>query len=824
MFLIHTLFIFSTIYAISALLAETIFTSPVERKIPIAVRVGLAYFLSLFYFVSAWLFMSIRQAWLLGLVLLGLYIYGKISKGLLNLGQNFIKGLLKEHAKILGVFLLWANLFFLPLHLAQDYGPFTEGGGDVSIYSDVAKRLTDFNLNAAGLEETASFRDKYQGIKNIISRNYSNQYKSMSLELSNPPEANYQSDKLVFGLIKNPIQFTPCAQYAFLSAKTNYPVFFAILAFLYSLILASVWCFFRPFGWFPAILAVLLVGGGYSLVSAFYNMYLLHVLSTAFLTLTLVSILFIRLYSIAGLRTYGLGVAFISMGYIHFLPLIIPLLAITLFQYFYSEATFQKESKEKTRTKLLPQLGYSSAWILFSIFCLSAIFIGFVDSIDHLKSLVDGNLSIASLKEKINPRMGASITVFSERWWVYFFGIASQQHFQPFVIENEFVNLLIPWGIGFGFFALAFGFILILVQFFRIFSTKQKNIKAWHIFWIYLASLFSIIVYSMVTQSSHYMQGKSAQYLVVFVYFLMLLPLMDFSKKEKLTRWRESWKRNPKFLYACVLLCFSVSLWIPRIVYAKRIALHKDRSSIIEPSFFSEAERIKREDKNPFVIFEPRISGDVYFPFQSLAGYRLVPSRHLVLLELSVKGGSRKNDKYISRLPSDFITQKDLPHLWKLTPKKIEGKYKWQGEKLINRTTPDLIFTGHDYQRDFGIKSRSKRTNNLSDSNDKGNFSYLRNGTVMIYLPSGGPFHLEVKIYNRNEADLEDFKLMANEVSRRISLGDFESLSSMEEKGGVITLKFDFSTSTNPRLSLISRYSSEYWFNARLDGKEMVEN
>ena len=72
MFLFQTLFVFIAIYVSSALLAETIFTSKIERKLPTGVRVGLGYFLSLFYFVSAWLFLSIRQAWLFGLILLGL--------------------------------------------------------------------------------------------------------------------------------------------------------------------------------------------------------------------------------------------------------------------------------------------------------------------------------------------------------------------------------------------------------------------------------------------------------------------------------------------------------------------------------------------------------------------------------------------------------------------------------------------------------------------------------------------------------------------------------------------------------------------------------
>ena len=112
MFLIHTLFVFVLIYIASALLAETIFTSKIEQKLPTGVRVGLGYFLSLFYFVSAWLFLSIRQAWIFGLLLLGFHIYGKISKGLLILEWKSLKNLLGKHVRVLGMFLLSANLFF----------------------------------------------------------------------------------------------------------------------------------------------------------------------------------------------------------------------------------------------------------------------------------------------------------------------------------------------------------------------------------------------------------------------------------------------------------------------------------------------------------------------------------------------------------------------------------------------------------------------------------------------------------------------------------------------------------------------------------------
>ena len=83
------------------------------------------------------------------------------------------------------MFLCSANLFFIPLHIAGHYGPFSERGGDITIYSDVAKRLTDFNLNAVGLNESASLKERLKRIKKLTNRNYSDWYKAQESDFLN---------------------------------------------------------------------------------------------------------------------------------------------------------------------------------------------------------------------------------------------------------------------------------------------------------------------------------------------------------------------------------------------------------------------------------------------------------------------------------------------------------------------------------------------------------------------------------------------------------------------------------------------------------------
>ena len=238
----------------------------------------------------------------------------------------------------------------------------------------------------------------------------------------------------------------------------------------------------------------------------------------------------------------------------------------------------------------------------------------------------------------------------------------------------------------------------------------------------------------------------------------------------------------------------------------------------MSPSYFSEIKKAASEDDKAFVLFEPRKSSDVYFAHQPFSGYRVVPTQGLFLRRYDKSDHSSKG-KYKDALPSEFIEPEDLSHLWSLTSK---DKINWQAERLIFRKSPNLYFTGHGYQKNVGLKYRQNNFKPTFDPNDQGLFSYLRNGTALIFLPSGGPYHLEVKVVHKDETNKTKSDQMAEEIAEKAKAGEFPSLASMKQDGPVVTMEYLFEKSSTPRLSLVSRYDGEFWFSARLDGKDIV--
>ena len=75
---------------------------------------------------------------------------------------------------------------------------------------------------------------------------------------------------------------------------------------------------------------------------------------------------------------------------------------------------------------------------------------------------------------------------------------------------------------------------------------------------------------------------------------------------------------------------------------------------------------------------------------------------------------------------------------------------------------------------------------------------------------------------HRDETNKQKLNEMVKEVSEKAETGKFPFLTSMEQDGPIITMKYLFEKSSLSRLSLICKYDGEFWFSARLDGKDIV--
>ena len=191
--------------------------------------------------------------------------------------------------------------------------------------------------------------------------------------------------------------------------------------------------------------------------------------------------------------------------------------------------------------------------------------------------------------------MGNSVVTFSDQWWTFIFGLASQQHFLPFMEEMRTMNLLFMLGTYVGFILLAISLLLILSCKSRPASGQQENKKIWHYIGIYAALVIVIGIYSGMTQTTLYTQAKGAQYLLICLYFVMLLPFAILDKRFGPIKLQNPFANSNKgnkiifttTFYVLILSVFSAFLWVPRVIYAHRIGHYKDRSTIIEPSFFA---------------------------------------------------------------------------------------------------------------------------------------------------------------------------------------------------------------------------------------------
>lgn len=813
MFLIHCLWVSTFAYWWSALLAETIFVSDAEKRLPAPVRAGLGLLLSIIYFSAAWQLMSIGQAWMVGGGLLAVYTIGNLRRIFpAGSGRDRMKDLLAPHLRGWLASLAIAILFFAPLIVANEYGPFTESSGDVTIYSDSAKLLTDGGMTAFGQPSSDSSHVE-PNLRALLNFKTNDRYVRYAharepflrdhQDRMNPPAADAHAYRTIGDIFFSSIFYAPYAQFHFLSGATKYPAYYGMQALLYAFVLLPLWFYFRRFGRFPAVLATAIAGASHGLVSVYYNMYSMQGIGLAISALMLCMLPYVRLFSIAGFRSYGIGVAIVWLCYTHYLSVVGLLLLVAACGPLFDRrppALSPAVSRGHLIERSLRFLMRALPLVVFVALAGLLIASGSGKAMDF----VTGLLKTFAAGTK-NVYLGDHISPLSFQWLEFFFGFVSQQHLEPYATEVRWVIWVMRAGVVAGIACVVLGLVLILKT--QLSRMRAEGMDTRRDFTIYVALVLTVAVHMYLAQTSLYTQAKGAQNVLVLTYTALALPLALGLR---------GGARDPAVAlltpYLQVgLMIFAAALFMPRIVYGLKLAHGEDRATILESSYFDEAERIRREDPNPFVLFEPRKSADLYVSPQPFAGARMVPTRHLALERVFFAPTVYK-ERVVA---SDLIGSGDLAHLWLIAATNPKGSraYTWKADRVTAGSTPALYMFGDDYERNHGERPRS------ADTRDVGMFSYLRNAAALLFLPPGAPIEVEVRLAPRDPAG---YAPMLAEVSGRVQRGQFGQSARIEHGGGWISLRHSFAGSHTPRFVPIAQFSGEYWMNVRLDGKELA--
>jgi hypothetical protein len=809
MFLVLSLMVVSVVYWFSVFLAETIYVSKEETDLPPVIRMGFAFFLSVAYFAAVWQLVSIDYAWLFGGGLLFLYSYGRYGTPFISIILLRITTNIREYVKYFLIFLVGANIFFAPLLVVNNYGPFTEGGGDVSIYADVtnilvSRKQTSNGENGHPNALLVNFVDIFdvEYDRHVLNERADKRYRTFDSKTLSPPVAEAAVNRVLALRSMGAFLYTPFAQYNFLATDTNYHVFYGVLAFLYCLILVGAWSFFITFGKKVALLALSFFLFSHGLISVFYNVYAMQALSVGLTLLILNALRHVRFNSWSGLKTYGVGIGCLWACYVHFLIILAPL---SLFAW--SGRFFNFFGKNKLSENHIPAVGMPrnvAAWLVATIFfaLLILLFVGgskhsILFIIDQMTSAFDG---------VNNPFMGERNALLDWNWFSFYFGLLSQQHYSPFARELGWLTEVVHVGVVSGFIVFFLGGALMI----SAYRKKDLDATLKSFFGLYALLILIVAVHMYLTQSSIYAQAKGAQNVVSCIYLILLIPLALGLSDINLA--------NKKITKALSVSCifFIISLALPRLIYTFKIGAGHDRSFILESSYFKEAIKIRKADVSPFVLFEPRKSADLYLGIQPFVGSRAISTRHLVLQQLNMDTRPVSSTMVLG---PDLIRSSDLPHIWLLGAEKKERwpslrvfDYEWKSERLIDSTDPKVLLFGHDYERNFGERDVDRGPTKTRV------FSYLRNGAAMLYLPSGISGSLEVVLEPR---ELNGYEEMVAEIQARLNNEEIEQGVAMNQYGKQVTLTTLITAIDEPRLIRIARYSGEFWLSVFIDGKQI---
>lgn len=797
-FILESLGVLSAGYWISAVAGEVVLGREAGGRLPAATRAAVGVMLVVTYFAAAWILFTIEISWFLGLVMGILTLLGRRA-----LPAREVRGLvaerLRDHARAYSACLVLGIVFFAPPLFSGNPGPFTEGGGDVSIYADTAKFLSDRNLTikgrtAGGLEDAiANGRQatRWVGSRATVAAAALERQLAADRQLMNPPSAENPVYRL---LVLQSVTFlvAPYAPFDFLAEPhSNYDVYFGVQALAYALTLLCLFEALLPFSRAAAWAGFLLALASHALVAVHYNMYSGQALSLLAATLVLSLLPRIKALSWTGIKAFGPSAAYIGVSYVHYLSVIGPpmLLGAALGVKAASGGATPALEEPPGTARLAARWGARTLAVLLGGLLLAA---GFGKSMLFLRELFIGHLSGG-----VNVYLGEKLAVPSRDWLAFVVGLISQQHIAPLVKEPTWLGLDLAIGIAFAGAAFALGIAL-----FARAAIRAPLLDPGRRYCLLLyATLVIVVTMHMYAANSYiYMQAKGAQNVLPFIYAVMVLPLALVQSRDRVGRLMS-------FALAACLLALFVALLVLRLEFGRRIAYESDRSTIVEASYFAAASRVRAADPHAFVLFVPRKSGDLYLTDEPFFGMRVVPTRYLALTELvfHLDGVTSKRVD-----ASHFIRPTDWPHLWTIGAT-AGSEPKWRAERVFDGTRPVVYLAADGYER--------RRVRSSEAPGGVRTLSEIRRGSAMLYLPAGAGGELTVYLApadGRHRAKLRD------EIEARIREGQFDPAFQLNDSGAsAIVLRAHLDRAPGARLLTIARGEGSFLLGATLDSEDL---
>lgn len=808
MFLIESLWLVTIIFLTSTIIGGIIFSAPQEATLPPIIKTSVGFFLSTMFFASVWQITTVPMVWMMGICVCALYAYGKLGTGVIPSLISNIRQHSKSNFRLYLLVMASSLVFFAPNIVGNSYGPFTEGGGDVSIYADVSKLLTDKNLTEYGNE--GGPKEIVSNISEVFAMNLgpegmnqvrAKRYKEIDPEAFNANHGDGAAHRIIASQLMSAFLYAPFGQYNFLAGTNNYAVYFAIQAFLYGIMLTAMWTFCNPYGKLAAWLGVGMAMLSHGLISVLYNMYAAQTYAIAFSIFAVAAVPFCQRSGWRTLKIYLPGLAYIWATYVHFLSVLAP---VALGSVVYGLLD-HKRSVDVDNSVLKPSTTQRAAlWFAISIFSCAAFLLvigSSGNSINFFKSLFSSIFTGIN-----NVYMGEQLSFFNWKSLSFLFGILSQQHYSPFAIEYDWLNYLIITNIGLGVLLITLGLTAVATSLSKGFSNPVKKELL-----LYGILLFTIIPHVYLTRMSLYTQAKGCQNVILFLYCAMLLPLF-MQRKAAGQQYRFEPHLNRALQVCAVLFC--ILLILPRAVYGAKIAFEFDRAGILSQSYFDAAKKVNDEDDQPFVLFEPRKSADLYINDQAFFKAKTVPTRHLVLQQLTVGAGSSYRVTV-----SDLLEGQDIDHVWTIQSQRkdvipVLGIYNhvWKAERLSNKTDFSLVFAGDSFEQNYGERK-------IRHSEEKlGLSSYVRNGLALLYIPKNKTGKLKIAYEPRDEKDNGE---MAQEIKKRAANGEYGLNFNILQDGRFVILTADVQEHDKNRLLKIARFSGECWININMDGRDL---